>query len=145
MSTTAGLLYTDPLRRVSCRPMTPHPSRTHTLKTSSARPTPGSIPLFVLSQEAPLCSASPPSFARQDFPPVCDFSFHITLPVTVLAFYFGRATWVQSSHPASPRPSFVSGANLMLTHRLLSSLPLYAAVRQFWCHGRWYERSDLWV
>ena len=22
---------------------------------------------------------------------------------------------------------------------------LYCTVRQFWCHGRWYERSDLWI
>ena len=33
----------------------------------------------------------------------------------------------------------------MLTHRHLSSLPLSAAVRQFWCHDRWYEQSDLWI
>ena len=33
----------------------------------------------------------------------------------------------------------------MLTRRLLSSLPLSAAVRQFWCHDRWYQRSDLWI
>ena len=34
---------------------------------------------------------------------------------------------------------------MVLTHRLLSFLPFSAAVRQFWCHGRWYERSDLWI
>ena len=65
-------------------------------------------------------------------------------PVPVFALYLGVATWVQPSHPASPRPSSVFGANLVLTRRLLSSLPLSAAVRQFWCNGRWYERSDLW-
>ena len=50
-------------------------------------------------------------------------------PVPVLALYFGLATWVQPSHPASPRPSSVSGANLVLpTGSFLSSLPLSAAV-----------------
>ena len=63
----------------------------------------------------------------------------------VRALYFGLATWVQSSHPASRCPPSVPGANLVLTHRLLSSLPLSTAVRQFWCHDRWYERSGLWI
>ena len=34
-------------------------------------------------------------------------------------------------YPAPPRPSSVPGANLVLTNRFLSSLPLSAAVRQF--------------
>ena len=62
-----------------------------------------------------------------------------------LPFILGPATCVQPSHPASPLPSSVSGVNLVLTHKLLSSLPLSAAVRQFWCHGRCCERSDLWI
>ena len=79
------------------------------------------------------------------FPPLRDFFNFPSFPIPVLAFYSVLATWVQPSHPASPRPSSVSGANLVLTHRLLSFLPLSAAVRQFWCHGRWYERSDLCI
>ena len=61
---------------------------------------------------------------------------------------FGLAKWVQPFHPASPRPSSLPGANLMVTHRLLSSLPISAAARQFWCHDHhWYERSGffLWI
>ena len=52
----------------------------------------------------------------------------LPFPIPVLALYFVLATWVQPSHPTSPRPSSVSGANLVLTHRLLSLLPLSAAV-----------------
>ena len=74
-----------------------------------------------------------------------DFFSYFPFPVPVPAFCFGLATWVQQSHLASPLPSSVSGANLVLTHRLLSSLPLSEVVRQFWCHDRWYERSDLWI
>ena len=48
-------------------------------------------------------------------------------------------------HPASPRPSSVPRANPVLTHRLLSSLSLSAAVRQFCCNDRWYERPGLWT
>ena len=148
--------------------MTSHLSRSYTLKTCSARQTP-CVPstaivrtlcvatvtsrrrsrarffLFALSLKVSVCSASPPPFTRQPFPPLCDFFNFPSFPITVLALYFLFATWVQPSHPASLRPSSVSGANLMLTHRLLSFLPLSAAVRQFGCHGRWYERSDLWI
>ena len=64
----------------------------------------------------------------------------------VHALYFGLATWVHPSRPASPRSFSVPGANLVLIHRLLfSSLQLFAAIRQFWCHDRWYERSGLWI
>ena len=87
-----------------------------------------SIPPFALSQAPPLCSTSPPFFARQNFPPLCGFSKFPSFPIPVLALYFVLATWVQPSHPASPRPSSVSGVNLVLTHRLLSFLPLSAAV-----------------
>ena len=59
----------------------------------------------------------------------------VLFPVPVPAFCFGLATWVQPSHPASLLPSSASGANLVLTHRLFSSLPLSAAVRQFTCIG----------
>ena len=80
-----------------------------------------SIPPFALLEAAPLCSTSPPSFARQHFPRC--FSLRLfqfpSFPIPVLALYFVLATWVQPSHPASPRPSSVSGANLVLTHRLL--------------------------
>ena len=54
-------------------------------------------------------------------------------------------TWVQPSHPTSLHPFSVSGTNLVLTHRLLFSLPSSTAVPKFWCHGCWYERSDLWI
>ena len=54
-----------PLRRVSCKPMTSHPSRSYTLKTSSARPTP-CVPSTAIVQT--LCVASaisrPPARAR---------------------------------------------------------------------------------
>ena len=49
----------------------------------------------------------------------------------VRTLYFDLATWVHPSRPASPRPSSVPGANLKLIHRLLSSFPLSAEVRQF--------------
>ena len=145
------------MRRVSCKPMTSHPRRSYALKTSSVRPNvvrgncdlpfmrTCSIPRFALSQEATLCSASPPPFACQQFPPSRDFFYHPSFPVPVLVLYFGLTTWVQPSQPASLRSSYVSRANLVLNHRLLSSSPLSAAVRQLWCHGRWYERSDLWI
>ena len=90
-----------------------------------------SIPPFALLEAAPLCSTSPPSFARQNFPKCLSFQrlFQLpSFPIPVLALYFVLATWVQPSHPASPRPSSVSVANLVLTHRLLSFLPLSAAV-----------------
>ena len=103
------------------------------------------IPPSALSQEALLFSASPPPFARQDLSPLCAFFLYPSFPVPVLAFQFGLATWVQSSHPASPRPSSGPGEKLVLTHRPLSSLPLYAAVRQVWGHDRWYERSGLGI
>ena len=147
--------------------MASHPSGSYTLKTSSARPTPcvpstaivrtlcvatvisvlvhvlhssfrsvaGGATLLCLA--ASVCAPRLPSYLWL----FVSFPFH----VPVLAFYLGLATWVQPSHPASPRPSSVSGANLVLTHRLLSSLALSAAVRQFWCHDRWCERSDLWI
>ena len=157
-----------PLRRVSCRSMTSQPSRSYTLKTSSPRPTPCvpstaivrtlcvatvishprvtcSIPPFALTQKAPLCSASPPPFACQYFSPICDLFSYSPFPIPVPSFCFGLATWVQPSHSASPVPSSVSGAILVLTYRLLSSFPLSAAVRQFWYHDRWYGRSDLWI
>ena len=51
-----------------------------------------------------------------------------SFPIPVLALYFVPATWVQPSHSASPRPSSVSRANLVLTRRLMSFLPLSAAV-----------------
>ena len=72
-------------------------------------------------------------FAAPCWPPLeenrpwSEISFSLrNLPVRAL--YFGLATWVQPSHPASPRPSSVPGANLVLTHRLFSSLPLSAAI-----------------
>ena len=77
---------------------------------------------------APLCSTSPPPFKRQNFPPLCDFCNFPSFPIPVLVLYFVLATWVQPCHPASPRPSSVSRANLVLTHTLLSFLPLSAAV-----------------
>ena len=45
----------------------------------------------------------------------CVFFNFPSFPIPVLALYFVLATWVQLSHPASPRPSSVSRANLVLT------------------------------
>ena len=141
--------------------MTSHPSRSYTRKKSSARPTP-CVPSTAIVQT--LCVATItsrpraharflPSLCRRRRRSVlprrlrmrinifllsCDFFDFPPFPVPVLALYFVLATWVHPSHPASPRPSSVSGTNLVSTHRLLSSLPLSAAVSQFWCHGRWY-------
>ena len=148
--------------------MTSHPSRSYTLKTSSARPIP-CVPSAAIVRT--LCVANVIScprararllallclrrrrfalprrlcFRANNFLLLIPFFYFPPFPVPVLALYFGLATWVQPSHPAAPRSSSVSGANLVLTHRLLPSLPLSAAVRQFWCHHRWYERSDLWI
>ena len=47
------------------------------------------------------------------------------------SFGFGLATWVQPFHPASPRPSSVPGANLVLTHGLLFFLPLSAIYTKY--------------
>ena len=67
-------------------------------------------------------------------------------PASHLVFCPRDVGSAEPSHPASPHPPSVPGANLVLTHRLLSPLPLSAAVRQFvWCHGRWYELSGLWI
>ena len=66
-------------------------------------------------------------------------------PGSRLALYFGLATWIQPSQPTSPRPSSFPGANLVLAHRLPYSFSLSAAVRQVWCHDRWYQRSVLWI
>ena len=55
--------------------------------------------------------------------PWSEISFSLrNLPVSAL--YFGLTAWVQPSHLSSPRPSPVPGANLVLIHRPLSSLPL---------------------
>ena len=69
-----------------------------------------------------------------DFNLFCDFSI---LPLSLSPFLL----WILVSRRGFSRPtSRRPGANLVLTHRPLSSLPLSAAVRQFWCHDRWYER-----
>ena len=71
--------------------------------------------------------AAPCWLSSEESRPWSEISFSLrNLPVRAL--YFRLATWVQPSHPASPRPSSVPGANLVLAHRLLSSLPLSAAV-----------------
>ena len=57
-----------------------------------------------------------------------NFFSHLPSPIPVLALYFGLATWVQSTNPASSRPSSVFGANLVLTHRVLSPLPPFAII-----------------
>ena len=57
-----------------------------------------------------------------------DISFSLRNLTARVFLYFGLATWIQPSHPASPHPSSVPGANLTLAHGLLSSLPLSAAV-----------------
>ena len=61
------------------------------------------------------------SVYAQKNPPLCDFFNFPSFPIPVLALYFFLATWVQPSHPASPHLSSVSGANLVLTHRLFPS------------------------
>ena len=77
--------------------------------------------------------------------PWSEISFSLkNLPVR--AFYFGLAKWVQPFPRALPCPSLIPGANPVLTRRLLSSLPRFAGVRQFWCCDRWYGRSGLlWI
>ena len=114
--------------------MKSHPSRSYTLKTSTARPTP-CVPSTAIVRT--LCVATAISRPRArarflllpcrrwrlsalprrrrlraklflNFPPFCDFQFPF-FPIPVLALYFVLATWVQPSHPASPRPSSVSG------------------------------------
>ena len=75
-----------------------------------------SIPSFALSQEAPLCSASPPPFARQDVPSIFDFWFYFPFPVSFRDV--GSAVPLRDASP-----------NFRL--RLLSSLPFSAAIRQF--------------
>ena len=51
------------------------------------------------------------------------------------------------SHPTPRGPAHLPFPERIwcLTHRLLSFLPLSAAVRQFWCHDRWYERPGSWI
>ena len=147
--------------------MTSRPSRSYTLRPSSARPTPcvpstaivralcvatvTSRPLARIRLLALLCrrrrrSALPRRlrFRANNFLLFVTFFFSpFPCPRSCLTFWF---CGVGSAVP--PRvvlPSSVSGANLVLTHRLLSSLPLSAAVRLFWCHNRWYERSDSWI
>ena len=130
-----------------------HPSRSYTLKTSSARPTP-CVPSTAIVRT--LCVATAISCLRArarfllcsvvggasllylaavvcapKFPKL--FLLSATFSISLLPYPrscldFVLATWVQPSHPASPRPSSVSGSNLVLTHRPLSSLPLSAAV-----------------
>ena len=58
-----------------------------------------STPRFTLSQEAPLCSASPPPFACQECSPLRDFISYPPFPVPVLALYFGF------SRPTPLRPA----------------------------------------
>ena len=126
--------------------MTSHPSRSYTLETSTARPTlcvpsnaivrtlcvatvvscPRARARFLVSLcRRWRCSASPRRLRLR----VNDFLLSVTFlaspfPCPVLALYFGLAAWVQPSHDALPRPSSVSGANLVLTRRLLSP-PLF--------------------
>ena len=131
--------------------MTSHPSRSYTLKTSSARPTPCVLSTTIVWTLCVATAISRPR-ARAQFLILlcrrrrlsalprrlrlrakisllcCDFFHFPSFPIPVLAWYFALATWVQPSHPASPRPSSVSGANVVLTHRRLSFLPLSSAV-----------------
>ena len=156
------------MRRVSCRPITSHPSRSYTLKTSSARLTP-CFPSTTIVRT--LCAAtviSRPRARARFFLSRCRRRLRSALPRRLrlraknvllfmtyylislslspfLPFVLDLTTWVQPSRPASPLSSSVSGANLVLTHRPIFSLPLSAMVPQFWCHDRWYDRSDLWI
>ena len=144
--------------------MTSHPSRSYTLKTSSARPTPCipstaiagrcawqlRSPVLAHVLDSSFCSVVGGAFLLNLAASVYAPKFSSSFPFPVLALYFVLATWVQPSHPASPRLSFVSGANLVLTQKFfsflsLSAAVLYCTVGQFWYHGRWYERSDLWI
>ena len=130
--------------------MRSHPSRSYTLKTSSARPTPCVPSTGIVRTLCVATAISRPRARARFLLLLCrrrrlsalprrlrlrakifllrDFFNFPSFPIPVLVLYFVLATWVQPSHPASPRPSSVTGANLVLTHRLLSFLPLSAAV-----------------
>ena len=71
------------------------------------------IPCRALSHEAPFCSAPLPPFTRQEFAPLHVISVILISLSTFLPFEVGLGIWLQSSHPAWPRPSSVPGANMM--------------------------------
>ena len=124
--------------------MTSHPSRSYTLKTSSARPTP-CVPSTVIVRTLYVATVISHPRARARFLVllsrrrrrsalrrrlrlrVSDL-YYPPFPAAVLALYFGLATWVQPSHPASPCPPFVSGTNLVLTNSLLSPLASFGTI-----------------
>ena len=126
--------------------MTSHPSPSYKLKTSSARQTPW-VPSTAIVRTLPvaiailylrtrarflvlLCLAACVCAPRISL--LCNNEHDPPFPVPVRALEFGLATWVQLSHSVSPRLSFVPGANLVLTHVLLSLLPLSALVQTVW-------------
>ena len=147
--------------------MTSHSSRSYTLRPSSARSTPrfpstaivctlsviavisrlhARARFLVLHCHRRCCFALPRRLRlRAKFPPLRDFFPNLPFPVPLLAFYFSLVTWAEPSYSASPRPCFVPRANLVFSRRLLYSLLLFAAICQFWCIGRWYDRSGLWI
>ena len=57
-------------------------------------------------------------------------------------FYLRGESGAYSQAPLLP-PAFRGGTVLYCT--VLYCTVLYCTVRQFWCHGRWYERPDLWI
>ena len=109
---------------------------------ASSRPKPWCASLKTPHESYPFAAPCRPS--KEENRPWSEISFLLrNLPVCAL--YFGLAAWIRPSHPASPRSSSIPGANLVLTHRLLSSLPLFVAVPEFCRHDRWYEWSGLWI
>ena len=49
------------------------------------------------------------------------------------------------SRPTPRRPAHLPSPERIWCLLTGSSSPSRAAVRQFWCHGRWHEPSDLWI
>ena len=142
--------------------MTSHPSQSYTLKTCSTHPSlclpstaivrtlcgatvisrPRPRARFFLSRCRRTCRSALPRRFRLRARNFRLFSISSLISLSLLFWSRGVGSAVP---PRVAPPIFRLTGNLVLTHRLLSSFPLSAAVRQVWCHDRWYERSDLWI
>ena len=128
----------------------PHPSRSYTLKTSSARPTP-CVPSTAIVRTLCVATAISRPRVRARFLLLLCLRRRLSAPLrrrrlraeifllstafSIFLLPYPRSCLVLCSRdvgsavpPRVARPSSVSGANLVLTHRLLSFLPLSAAV-----------------